>query len=170
MPRISSRSVANGSPNPEMRSTVRMLTTCLLLAPRVLLIPAQLDCVDLAPRASKGLQLLLRKPTSPGWQGTSVSTDCCQGTKPKDDEIRPGSRKLETYKGKPAFLLGQNSITACACGGTAKPALCARAIALRAGRGHMALRARIVGLGTALLLSGLGHFLSQGPTFLIYKL
>lgn len=33
----------------------------------------------------------------------------------------------------------------------------------------MVLQARIVGLVTALLLSGLGHFLSRGPSFLIYK-
>lgn len=44
-----------------------------------------------------------------------------------------------------------------------------RAIALQIGRGHVGLGAGIVGLVTALLLSGLGHFLSLGPSFLIYK-
>lgn len=37
------------------------------------------------------------------------------------------------------------------------------------GGGTMGLGAGIVGMVTVLLLSGLGHFLSQGPSFLIYK-
>lgn len=142
----------------------------LLLAPLVPLAPGQLDCGDLAPWASKGLQLLVRNPTSPGLQVTAVSIDCCHGMKQRYDEIHPKSRKLETYKGKIYILVGTDTGSQCVLFGILKSEpLYARAIAFRAGRGHMVLQARIVGLVTALLLSGLGHFLSQGPSFLIYK-
>lgn len=67
-------------------------------------------------------------------------------------------QKVKNTKRKTRIFVA-NTVSQCVLPGVPRPA-CARA----RGRG-----AGAVGLRTALLLSGLGRFLSLGPSFLIYK-